>query len=119
MRPSPVFHVSPQERLVSPRKSLKRAREEEEKLSSSPARRQKEESSLFSTGSPRKAGESPQMGVGGARVTQVRQLMTPRVSHLSSRSPGRRQGMISTGFGNLRAQEGVFGKVGEMGLRVV
>ena len=118
---SPVLHVSPQESLVSPRKSLKRAREGGESLSSSPARRQMEESSLFSNGSPHKTGESPQMGEGGALVTQVRQLMTPRASHLSPRSSGRRQGMFSSGFGNLRAQEVVFRKTGEMGfsLRVL
>ena len=121
VRVSPVLHVSPQESLVSPRKSLKRAREEEEKLSSSPARRQMEESSFFPSGSPHKTGESPQMGGGEALVPRMRQLMTPRASHLSPRSPGRRQGMFSSGFGNLRAQEVVFRKTGEMGfsLRVL
>ena len=59
---SPVSHVSPQERLVSPHKSLKRAREGEEKVSSSSSRRQEEGVSLFPDGSPHKTGESPQMG---------------------------------------------------------
>ena len=62
LRVSPVLHVSPQERLVSPHKSLKRAREGEEKVSSSSSRRQEEGVSIFPDG-------SPQMGGGWSSVT--------------------------------------------------
>ena len=47
--------------------------------------------SLLSAELPHKLSESPQAGGGEALIPQVRQLMTPRASHLTSVLPGRRQ----------------------------